>query len=323
MEMFELDVTPTLSSTVVKANLSNFVNEARTLTDELHHQILKQQAVNDDFDSEDENCPSVSNPVIESVNRLKTLTDRLEDSTFLIIACFEMANARIAELEDAIKFKDDQINGQRQHIAVLSTNQSQWSETDPELLSLRRSHISRLDYLCKLKTDLSLEKSKNLTLMKREKQLKEEYANASLSMAIDCDRLREDYEREKAKCQMQAREIDRLKQQLSTERERNRSEGHKTNSTIHKQSLKLLQKQLRTLNITSKTNVNKSSVSKSSPSKLEFEAWKELIAAVELPKEESVADIYASISKFAEERVNRFGNDPPSISEDCPVIVID
>ena len=167
-----------------------------------------------------------------------------------------MANARIAELEDAIKFKDDQINGQRQHIAVLSTNQSQWSETDPELLSLRRSHISRLDYLCKLKTDLSLEKSKNLTLMKREKQLKEEYANASLSMAIDCDRLREDYERERAKCQMQAREIDRLKQQLSTERERNRSEGHKTNSTIHKQSLKLLQKQLRTLNITSKKNVS-------------------------------------------------------------------
>ena len=52
MEMFELDMTPTLSSTVVKANLSNFVNEARTLTDELHHQILKQQAVNDDFDSE-------------------------------------------------------------------------------------------------------------------------------------------------------------------------------------------------------------------------------------------------------------------------------
>ena len=50
--MFELDMTPTLSSTVVKANLSNFVNEARTLTDELHHQILKQQAVNDDFDSE-------------------------------------------------------------------------------------------------------------------------------------------------------------------------------------------------------------------------------------------------------------------------------
>lgn len=187
----------------------------------------------------------------EPLEKLKKLTDQLEDSTFLITTCFEMANSRITELEEAIRLRDEQIQSQKQHITVLSSNQIEWATTNPELLSLRRSHTNRLDYLCKLKRELNIEKSKNFSLLKKEKQLKEEYATASLTMAIDHDRLQEEYQNEKKKCQNQEKEIDELKRKLTKEKNKNKFNGNQ--KIIQKQSLKLLQKQLRNLNLTSNT----------------------------------------------------------------------
>uniref|UniRef100_A0AC34QSM4 Uncharacterized protein n=1 Tax=Panagrolaimus sp. JU765 TaxID=591449 RepID=A0AC34QSM4_9BILA len=324
MDLMDLNLMPTISSTVVKNNLTNYVNEARELVDRITNEIIKQQkAMNDDdSDSEDENEPSVSYNLSEPLEKLKKLTEQLEDSTFLITTCFEMSNTRITELEEALRLRDEQIQSQKQHITILSSNcQSQWTTTNPDILSLRRSHTTRLDYLCKLKRDLNIEKSKNLSLLKKEKQLKDDYSTTTLTLSIEIENLQKDYQNQKKKCELQEKEIENLKRQLTNEKKKNKFNGHQ--KIIQKQNLKLLQKQLRNLNLTSNTlsklttkSNNVLSTPTSTPTEnAEFENWIKLIAASELPKNATVNDIYTSICKFAEERVNII---PPKVSDQLP-----
>uniref|UniRef100_A0AC35F5K4 Uncharacterized protein n=1 Tax=Panagrolaimus sp. PS1159 TaxID=55785 RepID=A0AC35F5K4_9BILA len=253
------------STTTLREKLAEYFDSTKSLIEKLSDDDANKRSKKADFgdDSstdEDEQIPSVSKFTTqqEIITKLRNLFDAVEESTWILAALSDIKFNQCNQLECDIEKRNDEILFLQKKITELKSSSkfstSNWSSLSPEALSLRRSHDSRLDYVCKMKRELTHEKHRNELLLRKQTEIQADSAAIQLSFQIECDRLKEELYNEKQKNDSNNSQILYLKKRLMEEKAKSRNRANRF-SKVNKNSVKLLQRQLCALNVSGNNKI--------------------------------------------------------------------
>uniref|UniRef100_A0A7E4VRL8 CENP-H domain-containing protein n=1 Tax=Panagrellus redivivus TaxID=6233 RepID=A0A7E4VRL8_PANRE len=197
------------SCLVLNQALLNYTHEAKELLKDFHTQKLDHHRSESTDDEEPEQPRETPEELLE---KLKKVLSTIEATGTHLLEFTTRAQTSYAKLESDVNTAAVELADAKSQISHLSgTSNSDWGNSAPSKISLRRTNETRLQCIRSLQKELAMQRRKNATL---ERALEQAYGRLeanSCTHELEVSHLKAAVAHEIARNQRQGRELDRLK----------------------------------------------------------------------------------------------------------------